>query len=1498
MSGVKKRKTNNQASVITLPMQEDERHVIDKMADIDHLIYSGDIYLGQTVHTKSPAVSRFLLDLNKQQMKYEEDIIYPAGLAKIFDEGLVNAADNARRGGGTKDIKVHIEQQTSTISITNDGKVFDIVKMPYKSRANPNEQAYQPELAFFHPRTSSAYRKKNRTTGGKFGLGAKLMFIFSTWGKVTMCDGKLIFEQEVRDHMKVVLPPKVKEAPKRYQGKPFLTVSFKPDLVLFYPKGEAPENFSQLIMRVFMTRIFDVAGTTEKKVKVSYKLDDDKNWQRTPICTFKDYVKLFLPEKDRKDLEEAKGNLIGYYECERWQVAVFRNPYDFPISVSFVNNINTYNGGEHVKYIMSQVVDFCRGIVDPKLDTRRVYQNVMICVNSVIVDASFPSQCKESLTTTADMFGSTCKLDSRCLNTMKRNGVIEALKSSLEDKEMDKVRREIGAGRKKPVHDIPHLRDAKHAGGRQRNKCTLYFVEGVSALELATVGLTLLGADYNGAMALKGKIINPDGKSLKKLLKNKEFVNICRTLGLEVGKSTPRSELRYNRIVLMMDRDLDGSHIMALFIHLFSTFWPHLLQEKDFITLMLTPIVVAHHKNKKKEVHRFYTQQNYDIWWKNVSENQQKKYTIKYYKGLATSTAKEGKYYFRNPTQHMKPFRLAQEADKKVIENVMGKGKGKSDWRKDWIQGYDETIYIPFDHIRNLSYEEFFNREVIHYSWYSIVRGIPLCEDGFTPAARKCVYTMLKKNITSEMKVDAIQTRVSLTTNYHHGANSLGETTVRLAQTITGKQNMNLFFPKGQFGCLAPDTPVLMWDATIKRADEVKQGDLLVGDDGTSRSVMSIVEGEDDMYEIERSVLPSYFVNSEHILTVYVPSHKSIFWKSSDKSWIMYYFDSIQKRIRIKSFKATNTRTREEAKQLVDQFAETVPHGPIFDISIKEYMKIPKSYKEMILGVSNFTPTQWTKQEVPMDPYILGLWLGGGMSDEDHAFKDKHIPKNYIFNDEETRLYLLAGLIDAGGCLSENLTFFEFTQAHDLKKLIVDDVALIARSLGFTCSVSTNNHQMKVVTISGDIWKIPTRVTKNQVQTKESVREISTHSFTVVPAGKGKFNGWQVDKNERFLLGDFTITHNSRIDMGQTHGATRYISTYLEKVTPLIFPTADLNVLPPMLDEGKETEPFKLSPIIPMILVNGAQNIGTGYRSSIACYKPEELITKIKQKIKGETVDETFHPWYHKFKGTVKNHSTKKGKFTTYGIIEHLYDKTYAITELPVKVSTINYKEKLIEMVNKNILKCFNEKHTIEDIYFEVQFNDQFEIPEDLITFFGLHDTFTPIRNLLIESGDQTMSISSFKSVMDIFNHWFDSRFKVYTLRRNYFIQMYQAKIPYLAERTKFINAVLDKTIILGSPKKEIYAKMETLNISEEYHSKLWSITIGKMVKETILEMEKERVEAQNLLDYYLNSTEADLWLKDLQQLEQALPDYWESRYALEDDSEDDEDETMQCSKL
>ena len=771
-----------------------------KLSDIDHVLQSGDFYIGQSIHTECHSVDRLVYDREIKRVSYK-NVNYPFGLLKIFDEGLVNASDNIKRGNNTDHIKVELHQINGTIKIWNNGYNFPIRESKYDTlvQGQTGVKALQPEVAFFHCKTSTAYNKRQKVTGGKFGLGAKLISIMSLWCKIKMCDGVNTFTQKVSNNMKVVHAPVVKKVSKKDIGKHYIQVEFKPDLTLFYPKGKGVTKFEKDVFDMFITRVFDIAGTTKKGTKVSLKIDDEP-MVRVPVKNFKDYVKLFIPIEQVPDLDK-KTSLpkIGYYENERWEVCIMKNEYpsNKDAYISFVNNINTYEGGEHVRYIYSQLSAFIQTKV-PGVDNRRISNFVFVFVNATIEDPSFRSQLKEVLRTVPSAFGSVCQLDSRCLNVLKRNGVIEGLSASMQVKEMGQIRRDIGASKSKKITNIPHFTDARYAGTRKSKDCTLFIVEGASALELAEVGISLLGSDYYGCFAVKGKGINAGG-GLSKVSNNVEFKNACRILGLLIGKEMLRKDLRYGRIVILTDADCDGIHIQALLIYWFRIFWKSLLEEDGFLYTMVTPIVVVS-KGKQKLSERlpFYTQHKFDQWLHSMDEKERKKYIIKYYKGLGTSTAKEGRHYFKNLNSLLKKFSKVTQEDLDALDLVFDSKLASQ--RKDWLRQYDPKDVVFYSDIKELSYHTLVHKGMKHFSWMSMKRSIPHVVDGMTPSQRKCIFVFLKKNITQEMKVSQAMSDVDKETMYHHGQDSLGKAIVKMAQTFVGKQNINLLYPGGQYG--------------------------------------------------------------------------------------------------------------------------------------------------------------------------------------------------------------------------------------------------------------------------------------------------------------------------------------------------------------------------------------------------------------------------------------------------------------------------------------------------------------------------------------------------------------------------------------------------------------------------------------------------------------------------------------------------------------------------
>jgi DNA topoisomerase II len=183
-----------------------------------------------------------------------------------------------------------------------------------------------------------------------------------------------------------------------------------------------------------------------------------------------------------------------------------------------------------------------------------------------------------------------------------------------------------------------------------------------------------------GALPLKGKILNVRVASSHQIRKNTELVNLCKALGLDFDKTYANGiegeGLRYGKVMIMCDQDTDGSHIKGLVINFFQHYWPNLLKLDGFFQQFVTPLVKVRDKatleGKKKStdsLQSFFSIPEYEEWRHSVATDveKMKKMNVKYYKGLGTNTAEEGKSYFKDLGRHKKTFQWGP-GDKDAID--------------------------------------------------------------------------------------------------------------------------------------------------------------------------------------------------------------------------------------------------------------------------------------------------------------------------------------------------------------------------------------------------------------------------------------------------------------------------------------------------------------------------------------------------------------------------------------------------------------------------------------------------------------------------------------------------------------------------------------------------------------------------------------------------------------------------------------------------------------
>lgn len=752
-----------------------------KLKHEDHILNIPDTYIG-SVEESEGSFWEFNEDDTKL-IKKNMNII--PGLFKIFDEILVNAYDQYIRLSVklhskketnlniVRNMKVNICQKTGEISIYNDGDGIDVVMHPVNN-------VYVPELIFGNLLTSTNYdQEEEKITGGKNGYGAKLTNIFSKSFRIETVDAvrKKKFVQNYYDNMTKKEEPIITD----YTDKPYTKITFIPDFKRFKIKSLNHDMFS-----IMKKRVYDICACTDSFVSVYF------NDKKIMYKSFETYSELFLEDNYTKVYEKIN---------DRWEIIVATSNTDNFQHYSFVNGISTTKGGKHVDYVASTICKKLSEFILKKkklnLKVNYIKENLMIFLKCTIVNPSFDSQTKDFLTTSASHFGSKCEISDKMIERISKCGIIERAIELFEFKENKKLKTDDGK-KTNNLRGIPKLDDANLAGGAKSVDCTLILTEGDSAKSMAVAGISVIpdGRDRYGIFPLRGKVINvkdkiTTAKGREQIINNEEIKNLKKILGLQTEKIyTSSKQLRYGKIMIMTDQDVDGSHIKGLLFNVFHTMWPDLMKlESPFLTSMITPIIKMF---KHKQVKSFYTLSEYEGWKK--KNNDGKGWTIKYYKGLGTSTTKEAKEYF---TELKIIDYTWNDSSDKVMELAFN--KELADDRKEWLKNYDYDRIIDCSD-KKVHYEDFVNKELIHFSNYDLSRSIPNICDGFKTSQRKIIYACFKRNLKSEVKVAQLAGYISEHSSYHHGEMSLHGAMIGMAQDFVGSNNINILYPGGQFG--------------------------------------------------------------------------------------------------------------------------------------------------------------------------------------------------------------------------------------------------------------------------------------------------------------------------------------------------------------------------------------------------------------------------------------------------------------------------------------------------------------------------------------------------------------------------------------------------------------------------------------------------------------------------------------------------------------------------
>jgi DNA topoisomerase-2 len=752
-----------------------------RKTDKQHILDNPDTYIGSVENVDA---NMWIFDKTVEKIVLKQ-IEYIPGLYKLFDEGIVNCRDHVIRMLSKDDLNTKCVSYIQTtisddgeITFENDGNGIDIEK-------HPEYDIWIPEMVFGHLRTSTNYNKdEKKIVGGKNGFGFKLVLIWSTYGRVETVDHVrgLKYVQEFHDNLSTISEPIITKVKSQ---KPYTKVTFKPDYARLGITGLTLDMVSLL-----RKRVIDIGAITDKNVK---KIKVVYNNETIQTKNFQQYVDLYIGPKDTsKRAYEESG--------ERWEYAVALTPTHQFEQISFVNGICTTKGGKHVDYIMSQITRKLQAYIEKKkkvvVNMNTIKEQLILFVRSDIENPSFDSQTKDYMNTPSNKFGSSCTVSDAFIEKVAKMGVMDQA-CALTDIKENKIAKKTDGSKTKTVRGIANFIDANDAGGIRSKDCVLILCEGLSALSGVVSGLSSKDRNKYGIYPLKGKLLNVRGELAKRISENKEITDLKKILGLESGREYKSiddvyTKLRYGKIMILTDSDVDGSHIKGLVVNVIHSEYASLFRISGFISFMNTPILRAI-KGQQKLL--FYNEGEYNTWKDGLENGSVSGWTIKYFKGLGTSTSSEFKEYFAN--NRVVDFVYTDKTTDDVIDKIFN--KRRPDERKVWLQTYNKSSYLNTS-TPTVKYEDFIDKEMIHFSNYDNQRSLPCLIDGFKVSQRKILYCAFKRNLVKEIKVAQFSGYISENANYHHGEVSLQSTTIALAQDFVGSNNINIFEPKGTFG--------------------------------------------------------------------------------------------------------------------------------------------------------------------------------------------------------------------------------------------------------------------------------------------------------------------------------------------------------------------------------------------------------------------------------------------------------------------------------------------------------------------------------------------------------------------------------------------------------------------------------------------------------------------------------------------------------------------------
>lgn len=640
------------------------------------------------------------------KMVQKEITVIPA-LLKIINEIIDNSIDEHKRAPDVlTEIKVFITDKSITVQDNGRGIPVEI---------HPTTGKYIPETVFTNLRAGSNFNdSQDQSLIGTNGIGSTLSCILSSEFQITSMDGKKCFSQVITSGMREIGEPKISTTKKHGT-----IITFAPDLEFFKIQGLSEEHQLKIYKR-----IVDLAACVPG---VSFYVNNEK----INVKSFSEYVRLY---SDDCVVDETPDWKVGISSSSGFS------------AVSFVNGVETTNGGTHVEYVANQFITAIREHVKKKFKIEvkpaDIKNQFAVYISATVNRPKFSSQTKEHMVSPVSSFNTKWDLPQKMVKKIVEDSTIvqkildwaAAKKAAADAEELRKAGKSIAKTNPKTVDKFDDAVERT-----DRISCTLFLAEGLSAKNSV---ISARGKNkFYGCYALKGKILNVDGMKPTEVLANKEIADILTITGLQLGQEVARdvdsplwykvrdvlvnmndviwfgdtcikvwehtektlvtpsiteiieyrkstktnrifrrpADLRFGRIAILSDADLDGSHIAALAILFFQKFWPELF-EMGCIYRMETPVYIATEKRSKKENYFFNTEE-YEEWAHRAPAHK-----ADYFKGLGTFKTEQFKKFFTMIDDLLVQFAPPDEEDVERLTLAFNADKQFANMRKDWLE--------------------------------------------------------------------------------------------------------------------------------------------------------------------------------------------------------------------------------------------------------------------------------------------------------------------------------------------------------------------------------------------------------------------------------------------------------------------------------------------------------------------------------------------------------------------------------------------------------------------------------------------------------------------------------------------------------------------------------------------------------------------------------------------------------------------------------------------